>query len=484
MTVSPPSSELGHADREKRRVALTSLLAAVLLTAMKLSVGIWTNSLGILSEAAHSGLDLVAAAMTLGAVRVSGRPADREHTYGHGKVENLSALGETLLLLITCVWIVYEAAARLLFRTHTEVDPNLWAFLVVVISIVVDYSRSRALKKTAKKYSSQALEANALHFSTDIWSSLVVLLGLVGVVVGKQFHVSWIEQADSVAALAVAGIVVGVSFRLGKKSVDDLLDSVPAELSSQVEEAVRLVPGVAGINQVRLRRSGADVFVDLTVTVERAAAFEQAHDVSEAVENAVRRLLPQADVVVHVEPAASPQEDVTTIVRVLAARRGLSAHGVRIYEDQGQQWLELHLEVSSELRLDEAHQQATQFEQALREEIPGLQRIVTHIEPAGDATATFAAEPVGESGVKRVLNEFIQEHRLAIHPHQIHVQQTGEELSVSLHCMLDPATAITDAHDLTVRLEDYLRQRIPDLGRVVIHVEPRAPKSPLPPGEG
>jgi cation diffusion facilitator family transporter len=473
MTTTPTSAQRGSADREKCLVAFSSLAAAVLLTSIKLGVGIWTNSLGILSEAAHSGLDLIAAAMTLWAVRVSGRPADREHTYGHGKVENLSALGETLLLLITCVWIVYEAVARLFFRGPTHVDPNVWAFVVVIVSIVVDFSRSRALKRAADKYSSQALEADALHFSTDIWSSLVVLFGLIGVAAGRQFHIPWIEQADTVAALAVAGIVIGVSMRLGKKSVEDLLDAVPPELQAAVEEAVRAVPGVKEVKQVRLRRSGAEAFADLTVTVERGAAFEQAHDVSEAVEKAVCRLLPQADAVVHVEPTATPGEDISTVVRLLAARRGMGAHGVRIYEDQGQQWLELHLEVRQELRLAEAHEQATQFEQALREAIPGLQRIVTHLEPAGDDAATFAAEPVGKNEVDKALNDFISVHRLAIHPHQIHVQQTGEELSVSLHCMLDPATAIKDAHDLTVRLEDFLHQRIPELGRVVIHVEPR-----------
>jgi divalent metal cation (Fe/Co/Zn/Cd) transporter len=259
---------------------------------------------------------------------------------------------------------------------------------------------------------------------------------------------------------------------------------VPHELPPQVEEAVRAVPGVEEVKQVRLRRSGAGIFADLTVTVGRAAAFEQAHDISESVEKAVRKVLPSADVIVHVEPAPATIEDVTTLVRLLAARQGLGAHGVRIYEDQGQQWLELHLEVSDALRLDEAHTQASRFEQALREAIPGLQRIVTHIEPAGDATATFAAEPAGKARVQKILDDFLREHRVTLYPHQLHVQQSGEKLSVSLHCMLDPATTIADAHELTVRLEDYLRQRIPELGRVVIHVEPRPHLSPLPPGEG
>jgi cation diffusion facilitator family transporter len=461
------------ANREKRGVAMWSLLAAVLLTTIKVVVGISTHSLGILAEAAHSALDLVAAAMTLWAVWMSSLPADREHTYGHGKFENLSALFETLLLLVTCVWIIYEAVGRLFFHDAVEVNPNFWAFLVIGISIVVDISRSRSLQKAAIKYNSQALQADALHFSTDIWSSMVVFLGLVAVLIAKRYQMPWLIQADSVAALCVAGIVVWVSIQLGKKSIDDLLDSVPTGLHEQVEDAVRQVPGVGEIRKLRLRRSGPEVFVDVTIAVERAVPFEKVHDISDAVEAAVRAVLPEADVVVHVEPVVSDAEDLTTKVRLLATRHDLGAHGIRIYEEQGQRWLELHLEVNESLTLDEAHQKSTEFEAALREAIPGLERIVTHIEPAGDSTSTVQAEPVGEKKIRQVLEQFRRDHRLIFNPHDLHVQQIGDELAVSLHCTLDPSTSITDAHEFTVQLEDYLRSRIKRLGRVVIHVEPK-----------
>ncbi|MCC6123584.1 MAG: cation-efflux pump [Pirellulales bacterium] len=466
-------AEIAHADREKRGVAFWSLMAAVLLTTIKVVVGIWTNSLGILAEAAHSALDLIAAAMTLWAVRMSSLPADREHSYGHGKFENLSALFETLLLLVTCAWIIYESANRLFFQAAVEVKPRVWAFLVIVISVAVDFSRSRALKKAADKYNSQALEADALHFSTDIWSSLVVFFGLICVLIGQKFEVDWLENADSVAALCVAGIVVWVSFQLGKKSIDDLLDSVPKGWHEKVEDAVKQVAGLGEIRKLRLRRAGPEVFADVTVAVERAAAFEKVHDLSDAVEAAVRGVLPEADVVVHVEPVATDAEDVTTKVRLLAARRELGAHGIRIYEERGQRWLELHLEVSESLTLDEAHRKASEFERALREALPGLERIVTHLEPAGDSTSTIRAEPVGENGIRQVLEQFRLDHRMVFDPHDLHVQQIGDELSVSLHCTLAPATSIADAHDFTVRLEDYLRSRVKRLGRVVIHVEPQ-----------
>lgn len=473
MEETTKQESLAQADREKCSVALWSLAAAILLTSTKLGIGLWTNSLGILSEAAHSALDLVAAAVTLWAVRVSSRPADREHPYGHGKVENLSALFETVLLLVTCVWIIIEATRRLFFAEELHVDPNAWAFLVVILSIVVDYSRSRALKRAADKYLSQALEADALHFSTDIWSSAVVLLGLCGVRIGQQLGMPWLIQADAVAALGVAAIVIGVSLRLGKKSVDDLLDSVPGALRDQVAAAAKQVPGVEAVTRLRLRRSGPETFADVTLAVGRAAAFERAHDIAHQVETALKAVLPGADVVVHVEPVAPGEEDVTTVVRLLAARHGLGAHGIRIYEEHGQRWLELHLEVSDALLLDEAHRQATEFERALRQSLPGVRRIVTHIEPTGDAAATIRGEPARRSQVQKAIDKFLQDYPLRVKAHDVRMQLAGGELSVSFHCTLDATTTITEAHDLTVRLEEYLRNHVAGLGRVVIHVEPK-----------
>lgn len=468
----PTSGQLSQADREKRWVALTSVVAAVALTLMKLVVGLTTNSLGILSEAAHSGLDLVAAVITLWAVRISGQPADGEHTYGHGKFENLSALFETLLLLLTCVWIVYEAVSRLFFREEVSVDPSVWAFLVVMVSMVIDFSRSRALSKAAKKHGSQALEADALHFSTDIWSSGVVLAGLVGVVAAEKFNLPWLVQGDSVAALGVALIVVWVSLKLGKKSVDDLLDSIPKNLQKRVMTAIARVPGVEEITRLRMRRSGPKVFADVTLTVGRSTAFERAHDIADLVEAAVRSELPTADVVVHVDPTARGDEGVTTTIRAVAGRHGLAAHGIRIYHENGRRSVELHLEVDDDLHLGEAHRQATAFEQALRESMPDLVRIVTHIEPSGDAAATFSAESADRLQIEKVLWEFLETSQLSARPHDVQVQKAGGELTVSFHCTLDAATAITDAHHFTERLEEYLRARVPGLSRVIIHVEP------------
>jgi cation diffusion facilitator family transporter len=460
------------ADREKRSVALSSLLAAVVLTTFKLAVGLWTNSLGILSEAAHSGLDLVAAGITFWAVRVSGLPADQRHTYGHGKFENVSALAETLLLLITCLGIVYESLRRLFFAEGLEVTANVWAFLVVIVSIAIDYSRSRTLRRAADKHHSQALEADALHFSTDIWSSLVVLFGLIGVRVSQGYGIAWLENADTVAALGVAMIVVIVSFRLGKKSLEDLLDAIPAELREQVIAVASEVPGVLTVELVRLRRSGPEVFADVTLTVDRSVALERAHGIANETEAAVRRVIPESDVVVHIEPTTAADEHLLTTIRVLAARHGLGAHGIRIYEDARRRSVELHLEVDEALSLEEAHHQATEFERALHETVPSLVRIVTHLEPTGHSSAVMPSEPSGKRQVQQAIADFLRANNVAARPHAVEVQRTGSELAVSFHCTLDADTAITDAHKLTEQLEQYLRGKLPNLGRVVIHVEP------------
>src|SRR5580658_5147567 len=252
MSDSTRSAEM---QREKKAVALNSILAAVGITALKVVVGVATGSLGILSEAAHSGLDLVAAAVTYFSVRVSDKPADADHQYGHGKVESISAFIETGLLLLTCVWIVYEAGKRLFFHS-VEIEPSVWAFVVMGVSIVVDSWRSRRLQRIAKKYDRQALQADALHFSTDIWSSSVVILGLALVMLGRKYQLHWLAKADPIAALFVACIVVYVSSRLALQTVDTLLDGAPAGIRSRIIEAVFKVDGVLEIDRVRIRRSG------------------------------------------------------------------------------------------------------------------------------------------------------------------------------------------------------------------------------------
>ena len=290
------------ADHEKRRAAGTSVFAAVGLTGFKIVVGLSTGSLGILAEAAHSGLDLVAAFLTWMAVRISGKPPDRDHRYGHGKVENLSALAETALLLITCAWIVYGAVVRLIGH-QIEIEVNLWSFAVMITSVVVDISRSRMLYRVAKKFNSQALEADALHFETDVWSSSVVILGLISVKL-SEWVAGWggLRYADAVAAIVVAVIVAQVSIKLGIRTSAALLDTAPAGLEETISSAVSALPGVSNCHNVRLRYSGPQLFVDIHILVDGNQSLREAHALTEEIESAIQKLVPDADVTVHPEP--------------------------------------------------------------------------------------------------------------------------------------------------------------------------------------
>ena len=289
-------------SNEKQSAALSSLVAAIGLTAFKIVVGLATGSLGILAEAAHSGLDLVAAAMTLIAVRISGRPADSTHLYGHGKVENLSALAETLLLLGTCAWIVWEAGRRLLYH-RVEVEVTIWSFIVMGTSIVIDISRSRMLSKAAKKYNSQALEADALHFQTDIWSSAVVILGLFCVKLSELVpSLAILKQADAVAALGVSMVVVWVSWQLGRRTVDALVDRAPEGMDERIRTTVEAISGVHDCHAIRMRYSGPVLFIDLHVLVDGNQTLFAAHELTDTIESAIQQLVPGADVTVHPEP--------------------------------------------------------------------------------------------------------------------------------------------------------------------------------------
>src|ERR1035438_4999266 len=261
-----------------------------------------TGSLGILAEAAHSGLDLVAALMTYIAVRISGKPADRTHNYGHGKVENLSALIETILLFVTCGWIIWEATHRLFFH-KVEVEVTFWSFAVMATSIGIDISRSRMLSRTAKKYHSQALEADALHFQTDVWSSSVVILGLACVKLGEGApSLGWLRQADAVAALGVSVLVIWVCWQLGRRTIDALVDSAPAGMEERILTAVSAVPGVLDCHNIRARYSGPVLFIDLHVLVDGRKTLFEAHALTETIEGVIQQIAPHADVTVHPEP--------------------------------------------------------------------------------------------------------------------------------------------------------------------------------------
>ena len=460
------------ADREKVRVALTSVLAALLLTGLKIVVGATTGSLGIIAEALHSALDLAAAVMTLGAVRIAALPPDESHPYGHGKVESFSALFETILLIITCVWIIYEGIERLFFRP-VRVDPSIWSFIVMFVSIGIDWGRSRALMRTARRYKSLALEADALHFSTDIYSSAVVILGLLLVRVGKfSPHRDLLMKADAVAALGVAVIVLWVSTRLGKETIDALMDRAPSGLADGIMGEALQVPGVVSCPRVRVRPVGLINFMDVVIGIPRSTPLEQAHQIASQVEERVRGLHPKADVVVHFEPVLPPQESWPERVQAIAGKLGLVVHEVRVEEHDARRRITLHLEVDPSLTLAESHAVAERLEEAIQSQLDGLEGVETHIEPTMSHPAPSRSMPERLPEIMNRLAELSQEMPSLHEYHNVRVVNQGGLLYVTLHCVFDGRLKIEEVHRLSSQLEHRLKTSVASLESVHVHVEP------------
>ncbi len=463
-----------QATREKRYAAFTSVVAAVLLTGLKLVVGILTGSLGILAEAAHSGLDLVAALVTFFAVRISDRPPDERHHFGYGKVENLSALIETLLLLITCVWIIYEAVQRLFFRPK-PIEVSVWSFAVMTISIVVDITRSRILYRAARKHNSQALEADALHFSTDIWSSSVVIVGLILVVLSEQLGSRWafLEKGDSVAALVVACIVVYVSLQLGKRAIKVLLDVAPAGLTTQLVAEAKSVSGVQSVGPVRVRQAGASQFVEITVLVDRSTSLEEAHQIATEVEKRLNGVVTRGDVVVHVDPVRQTGESLTQTVSAIAARYGLRTHYVHAHEIHGRWFLDLHVEVPADLTLVQAHDRVSRLELAVREELPQVLDIHSHIEPlAAPVAPVEEMGPEAERAMRKQIEAILEGISGLRGVTRLHVRPCPDGYDIAMDCVADPDLPVSDAHDLADQVEKAIQAGIPGICRVLVHVEP------------
>jgi cation diffusion facilitator family transporter len=368
---------------EKTRVAFSSVIAAIFLVLFKLAVGIVTNSLGIISEAIHSALDLGAAVITFFAVRVSDKPPDEKHHYGHTKIEGISALAEVVLLLVACVWIIYEAIHRLLYH-NVIVEVKWYSFAVMVISILVNLFRSKALYGVAKKYDSQALEADALHFSSDVWSSIVVIAGLILVKIGFPL-------ADPLAAIGVTILIVVASIKLGRKSIDMLLDRAPEELKEEIEKIVEGVAGVSKCTQLRVRKTGPKYFIDMVISLNKEISFEEVHRIASNVEQKIMQMLPGADVVVHTEPVEikinlsekgkrSDKEIVEQIIKE-HFKDFVDYHKLS-YDKKAKSFskINFHLVIPKDVSLEEGHRLCDHLEKDIKDQL-GKADIFIHLEP-------------------------------------------------------------------------------------------------------
>jgi cation diffusion facilitator family transporter len=453
-------------QQEKEQVALTSIAASAALTVAKGVVGILTGSLAILSEAGHSLIDLGATVMTYLAVRVSGRPADEEHQYGHGKFESVSALAETALLFLLSGVVIWEAAKRLVEHEQHTVLANAWAFGVIAVSIGIDFFRSRALSHTAKATKSQALEADALHFSSDLWASLAVLIGLVGVRAGLWW-------ADSVAALAVAILICFAGWRLGRRTIDTLTDVAPAGAAEQVTAAAAKVPGVVAVEQVRARAVGEKIFIDLAVAVSRTMPLDRVSALKEEVAAAIRERLAGAETTVTTDPVALNNETVVDRVMVIARNRALAIHHVTVHDLKDRLAVSLDLEVGGRLSLREAHAIADSLESAIAAELGTAVEIDTHIEPLQPHRAAGREAPTERvKAVEITLAELAADGRTLRDVHDVRVRETDEGEIVNFHCRVDPSLSVQEVHEKVDALERALKQRSPSIKRVIGHAEP------------
>jgi cation diffusion facilitator family transporter len=435
----------------KRRVALHSMMVAAAMTVLKLAAGLFSGSLGVLSDAAHSGLDLVAVMLTFFSVQVSDKPADEDHTYGHGKIENLSAFGEAMLMIVSCVWIIWEAMSRIFYHT-VELRNSVWPVLVLLLSIGMDYWRSRRLQAVAVLTGSPALATDAFHFASDIWSTLAVLCGLGASWVGTHFGIGWLRFADPFAAV--------------------LMDQVPAETRRRLVREVEQVKGVLAVEQARVRRAGAGYFADLTLALPRRYTFGHTGELVREATEAVHRALPTADVVIHTVPREDRTESVFDRVRAVAARNNVSVHELSVQSHHGRLRVEQHVELDEKMPLLKAHEFVCALEAEILREAPEIDAVLTHIEsePATIEQPEMMVEENRkiESALRAAARHFAE----IVDVHEINVGRTGEHIYLSCHCTLPDDLSMLRVHEVMTGLEDRFKLECPEVYRVTIHPEP------------
>ena len=467
----PPGSGVDEFSAEKRRVALHSMLAALAMTLLKLVAGLMSGSLGVLSDAAHSGLDMLGSGMTFFSVRVSDKPADEDHTYGHGKFENLSAFGEVILMAVSSAWIIWEAIRRMLYHT-VELRHSVWPVLVVLTSIAVDYWRSRKLQAVAVRTGSAALATDAFHFASDIWSSVAVLGGLGASWIGASYGIGALQYADPVAAVVVSLLILRLTVRLGHEAVSVLLDEIPAETRQQIIAEVERVPGVLAVEQARVRRAGAAYFADLTLALPRRYTFEHTGELVQAATAAVHRALPKADVVIHTVPREARAESIFDRVRAVAARNNVSVHDLSVQSHNGRLRVELHLELDENLPLRAAHDFVTAMEAEILRETPEIGSVLTHIE-SEPATIEQPEELVEEDRkIEYALRSAAGLFPEIVDVHEIKVGRSSEHIHLSCHCTLPDDLTMQRVHLVITALEDRFKLECPEVQRVTIHPEP------------
>ena len=447
-----------------RKAASASVAITLLLLAAKGVAALTTGSLALLSEAANSALDLGTSILTFVSIRIASRPPDHDHPYGHGKAENLSALGQTVVLVGLAMYIGVHAIVRLQTGT-SNVDAAWYAFAVVLVSMAVDAGRSRALQRIAREERSPALEADALNFRSDLLTSGTALIGLLAVGLG-------FPAVDAVASLLIAGYVTRMSIKLARSSIDALMDRAPAGSTARIEQLAASVEGVEEVRRVRVRYVGGEPQTDLTIAISRRVPLERAHEVTEEVERVIAAEEPGADVVVHVEPLAD-EKAVTQQVQAVALRQPVVAevHNIGVTSHPEGDHITLHAKFPGGMELEEAHSLAEQLEKEIMQEITGVTRVDTHIEPLME---TAEAEDVtSQHMLLAKWTKALAERQPEVSDcHDLMVSESDGGLAVVMHCTAEPNLSVTQVHDASTRIENATHARWPDVKQVTVHFEP------------
>jgi cation diffusion facilitator family transporter len=469
--MTPATQNVRDFSAEKRQVALCSMLAAAAMTALKLVAGLLSHSLGVLSDAAHSALDLVGATLTFFSVRMSDKPADADHTYGHGKFENISSFCEVILMAGSSAWIIWEAIRRMVHPGKGLQNLAL-PVAVVLCSVGVDFWRSRQLRKVAQQTGSPALATDAFHFSSDIWSSVAVLGGLIASWAGIHFGIGWLRFADPLAALVVSLMILRLTLLLGRDAVKVLLDETPVETQRRLIEEVTQVPGVLSVEQARVRQAGASYFADLTLALPRRYTFEHTEELVEAAKDAVHRVLPQADVVIHTVPRQAKAESIFDRVRAVAARNNVSVHELSVRSHLGRLRVEQHLEMDETLPLRDAHNFATAMEAEILREVPEIDSVLTHIESEPATIEQPEELELVDRQIEKAMRTAAAQFPEILDVHEIQVRRLGEHIYVACHCTLPDEMTMQRVHVIITEFEDRFRKQCPEIDRVTIHPEP------------
>jgi cation diffusion facilitator family transporter len=447
----------------QQRTALVSVIAAAFLVALKLVTGIASGSLGLVAEALHSGTDLVAALLTLFALRVAVRPPDRDHPWGHGKAEHLAALGEAGFLALASAFIGVQSLRRLISGDSGDVDAAWWTLAVLGVVIVVDITRATVSWRASKRYSSPALASNALHFGSDLLGSVAVLIGLLLVRAGYP-------EGDPVAALLVACLVIAAAYRLVRGNVEVLMDRAPEAAAEAARQAIARAEPAVELRRLRVREAAGAYFVEVVVGVQTDAAVGQGHAVADAVEDAVRDALPGADVVVHVEPSRARGEIRERVTAASLGVRGVrEIHNVRVMTVDGKPEVSLHLKLPASLALEQAHELTSQVEAAIRAAVPELSDVHTHIEPLAESND---GETLSDADELEVIRSVVRELTGA-DPRDLRLRRRERGGIVALLTVCaDPEQPLRAAHALASEIEERVRTRAPGVSDVVVHTEP------------